>query len=128
MYFLSRGRKFKGSLVAAVQSLAQLESVYGPKDSEVLMGLFGTWLQYRVGDMYSAEKVSHILGHQEALRHQEWISYGASDTRDGVSIQQQRQHEALVIPTEIMKLRDMEAFLKIPGHFPITKIKLNYQK
>jgi type IV secretory pathway TraG/TraD family ATPase VirD4 len=46
MDFLSRGRKFKGSLVAAVQSLAQLESVYGPKDSEVLMGLFGTWLQY----------------------------------------------------------------------------------
>jgi type IV secretory pathway TraG/TraD family ATPase VirD4 len=67
--------------------------------------------------MYSAEKASHILGHQEVLRHQE-----------GLSIQQQRQHEALVIPTEIMKLRDMEAFLKIPGHFPITKIKLDYQK
>ena len=128
MDFLSRGRKFKGALVAAVQSLAQLESVYGPKDSEVLMGLFGTWLQYRVGDMYSAEKASHILGHQEVLRHQEGISYGASDTRDGVNIQQQRQHEALVLPTEIMKLRDMEAFLKVPGHFPITKIKLNYQK
>jgi type IV secretory pathway TraG/TraD family ATPase VirD4 len=127
MDFLSRGRKFKGSLVAAVQSLSQIEATYGPKDSSTLIGLFGTLIQHRVGDISSAQKASKILGNKETLSPQEGLSYGASDTRDGVNIQHQIREEALVMPSEIMNLKDLEAFIKIPGNFPISKIKLTYK-
>lgn len=51
-------------------------------------------------------------------------SYGANTMRDGVSLNQQTKTTRLVIPTEVAMLKDFEAFVKLPGHYPVTKIKI----
>ena len=33
----------------------------------------------------------------------------------------------IVIPTEIQNLKDLEAYIKLPGNYPLTKLKMNYQ-
>jgi len=32
-----------------------------------------------------------------------------------------------VIPTEIQSLKDLEAYIKLPGNYPITKLKMDYK-
>ena len=46
--------------------------------------------------------------------------------RDGVSLTQHRQMRPLALPSEIMRLENLHGYLKFPGPFPVTEIKLRY--
>ena len=54
------------------------------------------------------------------------MSYGASTMRDGVSLTQHRQMRPLALPSEIMRLENLHGYLKFPGPFPVTSIRLKY--
>jgi type IV secretory pathway TraG/TraD family ATPase VirD4 len=58
----------------------------------------------------------------------EGFSYGANDIRDGVSLSQERRKTPVVMDTEFMNLYDLEAYLKLPGNFPVAKLKFTYKK
>lgn len=47
--------------------------------------------------------------------------------RSGISISNQRYQKQIISPSEIMHLNDLEAFIRVPGNFPLTRIKLNYK-
>ena len=47
--------------------------------------------------------------------------------RDGVTLNQERRKNSVIISTEFSKLNNLEAYLKLPGNFPITKLKFKYQ-
>jgi hypothetical protein len=32
-----------------------------------------------------------------------------------------------MIPTKTQNLKDLEAYIKLPGNYPITKLKMDYQ-
>ncbi|OGT47015.1 MAG: hypothetical protein A3E83_05770 [Gammaproteobacteria bacterium RIFCSPHIGHO2_12_FULL_41_20] len=55
------------------------------------------------------------------------ISYSESSMRSGISISNQRYQKQIIGPSEIMHLNDLEAFIRLPGNFPLTKIKLDYK-
>jgi hypothetical protein len=46
--------------------------------------------------------------------------------RDGVNLSTQKQTKAVVSGSDIMMLKDLEAFIKVPGDFPVTKIAFDY--
>ncbi|MBN9344473.1 MAG: type IV secretion system DNA-binding domain-containing protein [Holosporales bacterium] len=56
------------------------------------------------------------------------LSYGANTIRDGVSLNQQTHTKPIIIPTEIQNLKDLEAYIKLPGDYPITKLRMKYQQ
>jgi type IV secretory pathway TraG/TraD family ATPase VirD4 len=58
----------------------------------------------------------------------EGFSYGANDMRDGVTLNQERRKSSVIMSSEFSKLNDLEAYLKLPGNFPITKLKFKYQE
>ena len=58
----------------------------------------------------------------------ESISFGAHQMRDGVNLSNQKQTKSVVSPSQIMMLKDLEAYLKFPGDLPVTKIALPYLK
>ena len=53
-------------------------------------------------------------------------SYGANTIRDGVSLTPRRELRALALPSEIMRLANLEGYLKFPGPFPVASIRLKY--
>jgi len=67
--------------------------------------------------------MSQMLGEQEVKEAVEGISYGAHQMRDGVSLNEQKQFKPVVSANDIMNLDDLEAYIKLPGNLPITKIK-----
>ena len=46
--------------------------------------------------------------------------------RDGVSLTPRRELRALALPSEIMRLANLEGYLKFPGPFPVASIRLKY--
>ena len=58
----------------------------------------------------------------------EGVSYGADPYRDGVTLTPKRELQALALPSEIMRLPNLNGYLKVPGPYPVTRITLDYVK
>ncbi|MCE3237352.1 MAG: traD [Gammaproteobacteria bacterium] len=123
----AESRKFGGCLVAGVQSIAQLRKIYGTNAAEEISGLCNTRLFFREPSSDTAQWVSKELGQSEVEEVKEGISYGESAMRSGISLSSQQSQRQLVSASEIMRLNDLEAYIRLPGSFPITKVTLNYK-
>ena len=119
---LSRSRKYGGCFVSAIQDIHQLRSIYGRDEAETLLALFNTNLCYRTKSPDSAAWMSKIMGGREIVEKKEGYSYGANDIRDGVSIHQERRKDAVIMDTEFLELDDLNAYLRLPGELPVTKV------
>ena len=125
---LSRCRKYGGCFVSAIQDVHQLHSVYGRDEAETLTSLFNTNLCYRTKGPDSAVWMSKVMGSREIIEKKEGYSYGANDMRDGVSINQERRKETIVMDSEFIQLDDLEAYLRLPGDWPVTKVKFDIKE
>ena len=120
---LAEIRKTGGCIAVGVQNIPQLQAQYGYAETKSLTSLFNTKVIFRNGDPESAKHISQMLGEQEIKEVVEGISFGEHSMRDGVSLNEQKHLKAVVTPHDIMSLNDLEAYLKLPGNLPITKIK-----
>lgn len=121
---LSQGRKYGICNVTAFQDIHQLRSIYGRDEAEALLSMYNTNLCYRTKCPDTAMWMSRLTGQREIIEKREGFSYGANDIRDGVSVQQERRKEPLILDTEFLKLNDCEAYLLLPENTPVTKITL----
>ena len=77
-------------------------------------------------DRDTAQWSADSLGRSEVEEIAEGYSYGANTIRDGVSLTPRRELRALALPSEIMRLANLEGYLKFPGPFPVAAIRLKY--
>ncbi|MDP4154876.1 MAG: type IV conjugative transfer system coupling protein TraD [Bacillota bacterium] len=125
---LAEGRKYGGCFLIGFQSEPQLEDIYGRNGAESMLDLFNTKLFFRCTEPSSQQWISKVLGDKEEAEPTENISYGANSTRDGVSLSRHTRQKPLVLPAELSQLQDLEAYVKLPGDYPSTKIQMDYQK
>jgi type IV secretory pathway TraG/TraD family ATPase VirD4 len=125
--FLTESRKFGGCGLLAIQSPAQLESIYGREMTSTLIGNCATRIAFAEYDAMIAERISKSFGNKEMRESQEALSYGAHEMREGVNLSYQTKTSSVVSPTALQSLDAMEAFVKLPGNLPVSKIKLKYQ-
>jgi type IV conjugative transfer system coupling protein TraD len=123
---LAEVRKYGGSFVLGLQTLSQIDEIYGQNTSRIITGLTSTKLIFRTPDSYTAKRMSEFLGEQEIMESQESISFGAHQMRDGVSLSDQKRKQPLINYTEIMQLPNLSAYLQLPQDFPITKVAFKY--
>jgi type IV conjugative transfer system coupling protein TraD len=123
----AQSRKFGGCLVAGVQSIAQLRKVYGQNAADEISTMCNTRIFFRSPSNEAAVWTSKELGQHEIEEMREGISYSESAMRSGISINKQTIQKDLVSPAEIMQLQPLEAYVRLPGELPVTKIKLTYK-
>jgi type IV conjugative transfer system coupling protein TraD len=123
---LAEVRKYGGCFVLGFQDLSQLDDIYGFSATKNLSNLTGTKVLFRCVDGEIAARFSRYLGEQEKQEASESISFGAHQMRDGVSLSSQKQTKAVVSASDIMMLPDLEAFVKFPSDFPISKVVFKY--
>lgn len=123
----AEARKFGGCLVAGMQSISQLRKIYGNHAAEEISNLCNTRVFFRDPSFETAQWASRELGENEIEESKENISYGESEMRSGISISNQRYQRQIISTSEIMHLNDLEAFIRLPGNLPLTKIKLKYK-
>lgn len=124
----AEARKFGGCFIIGLQSIAQLQALYGMKEAQTISGQCNTRFYFRSPDNETAMWSSKELGEIEVEEVRESFSYGASTMRDGRSISQQRYKRPLISPSDIVRLKDLHAYIRLPGDWPITQIILKYQK
>lgn len=120
---LAEARKFGGCFLIGFQGKSQLETLYGAKEAESMLDLFNTKVFFRCMEPATQQWISKVLGDTEDADPTENISYGANSMRDGVSLSHHTQQKALILPTELSQLEKLEAYVKLPGNYPCTKIK-----
>lgn len=123
----AESRKFGGCLVAGMQSISQLKNIYGNYAAEAISNLCNTRIFFRDPSFETAQWASRELGESETEEVKENISYSESSMRSGISLSNQRYQKQIISPSEIMHLNDLEAFVRIQGNYPVTKIKLMYK-
>lgn len=116
---LARGRKYGMTVVAGIQSIAQLRDIYGQDQAQSILSNFGTWLILRQGDNETADYLSKHIGEREAIRADR------SEGDDGKQSQNFRAHvDRLLLPSELMRLPDRQGYISLPGDYPITRIEV----
>lgn len=124
---LAESRKYGGCFVAGIQNIFQLDKIYGSAAANDLLDLFNSKFIFRVGDQQTAHRSAMMLGEQEIRKTQESLSYGSNTIRDGVNINTIEQKKMQVLPAEIMSLPNLSCFVKLAGHYPISKLKMKWQ-
>ncbi|NGX46662.1 MAG: hypothetical protein K1000chlam3_00022, partial [Chlamydiae bacterium] len=74
-----------------------------------------------------AYRMSKAFGEREIIEMQEGISYGANDIRDGVNLSMHTKEKLTISSTELFTLENLEAYVKLAGNFPVTKIRFEYR-
>jgi type IV conjugative transfer system coupling protein TraD len=123
---LAEIRKYGGCFVTGLQNLPQLEQIYGVNSTRSIIGLSGTKVVFRTSDAPTAKKLSEFFGEQEILEPAESISFGAHQMRDGVNLAEHRHFQPTVSYTDLLNLDNLQAYLQLPGNYPITKITFDY--
>ena len=119
-------RKFGGCIAIGIQSISQLEHLYGRDEATAITDLLNTAMYSRSPKQKVADWVSHDLGEQIIEEVRESQSYGPNAIRDGNTISRQRVTRRTVDAGTIMQLEDLEFFVRLVGNHPITRLKLDY--
>lgn len=125
---MAESRKYGGCILAGIQNFPQLSHTYGQHQAQSILDQFNTKIFFRNTDPTITQWISKVLGEAEITEQHENLSYGAHSIRDGVSLSPQTRTKPLVLPTEIANLHDREAFIKLPGPYPVCRTRLRYKK
>lgn len=124
---MTLSRSKGGAVFIGIQDKGQIDKIYSPEFSQSILNACGNSLIFRVSDPTTAKYLSDRIGTTEVLETDQTLSMGVADNRDGVSLMQRSREKDLVLPSEIMNLHDLEAYLKI-ANYPITKIRFDYRE
>jgi type IV conjugative transfer system coupling protein TraD len=121
-------RKFGGCFLLGMQSFSQLEKVYGRSGAAEIFDLLNTRFFFRSPSADMARLVAGELGEEEIEESRENYSYGANSIRDGISLGNQRVTRPVVSYPQILELKDLSCFVRLPGHYPVTKLTLTIEQ
>lgn len=121
---LTKGRKHNLCCIAGLQSIAQLDLVYGRESSIILRSCFRNLVAFAIAkaDPDTTEAISRALGECELDRTVETLGHSNQGSTTNISLQ--RVRERLVLPSELNELPDLTAFLALAGDQPTRKIRL----
>ncbi|WP_165967886.1 type IV secretion system DNA-binding domain-containing protein [Sapientia aquatica] len=121
---LTKGRKHGLRVVAGLQSVAQLDAIYGQNHAKTLRSCFRNMLALGCAnsDPDTAKVISDGLGQSEIERIQ--TTHNQNKNGASTSTHRERRIEAAVLPSELMSLPPLQGYLKLAGDYPIGKIRL----
>jgi type IV secretory pathway TraG/TraD family ATPase VirD4 len=121
---VEKGRKYNFACVLGFTSHKKMEQIYGEKLMSSLLSSLSTKLCYRYSDPSASEWVSKLLGEEEVIEGRTSIG---RHKESSLTEQEEKRREALVLPTEIQNLNDLNCFVKLPGGLPISCVKTRYE-
>ncbi|MDF7758929.1 type IV conjugative transfer system coupling protein TraD [Kosakonia cowanii] len=125
---LAEARKFGGCFVIGIQNMPQLINTYGREVAKAIFDLLNTRMYGRSPSADVAKMVEAELGNQRRREAREQNSYGLDQVRDGISIGKDKVSQPIVDYEEVMQLRNLKFYVRLPGEYPVVKLALKYRK
>ncbi|MFJ3465158.1 type IV secretion system DNA-binding domain-containing protein [Achromobacter spanius] len=125
---LTKGRKHGVRVVAGLQSVSQLDAIYGRELSQTLRASFRSLvvLGGSKTDPETAEEMSKALGEHEVARPEYTDSRNPGSSRN-TSERMVRSTERVVTAAQIQSLPDLTGWIAFAGDRPIAKFVLEPQ-
>ena len=123
---LAESRQFGGAFVLGLQVMPQLQAIYGHDVARATSGLCQTRLVFKSADADTARMSADSLGSSETEEFKEGLSYGAHEMRDGININTQRSLQNLILPTQVMNLPNLTAYIRFGMDYPVAKVDIDY--
>ena len=123
---LTLSRSKGGSAWLGIQDIGQIDKIYTKELRQTIINACGSNLIFSVSDPETADFISRKLGETEFFEADETQHMGPSMDGDHLNISQKKKIEKLVMPAEIMNLKDLECYVKI-ADFHVAKTKLKYK-
>jgi type IV secretory pathway TraG/TraD family ATPase VirD4 len=123
---LTLSRSKGGSAWLGIQDIGQIDKIYTKELRQTIVNACGSNLIYSVADPETADFFSRKLGETEFFEADESQHMGPSMDGDRLNISRRKKIERIVMPSEIMNLRDLECFVKI-ADFHGTTTRLKYK-
>ena len=123
---LAESRQFGGCFVLGVQVFSALRDLYGRDLAETISGLCGTRVVLAAPDKDTSEWSAWSLGSVEMESLSEGVSYDTPHS--GVTLSTRREERPLVLPSEVSRLESLSGYIKLPGAWPVARIRLKYRK
>ncbi|TFL14063.1 DUF87 domain-containing protein [Pusillimonas caeni] len=122
---LTKGRKHGVRVVAGLQSVSQLASIYGKEMAQTLRASFRNLvvLGGSKTDPETAKEMSTALGEHEVLRPK-YVDSRNPGRDTGTTEQMETIKEAVVTPSQIQALPELTGYVAFAEDRPITKFKL----
>ncbi|WP_447864674.1 type IV conjugative transfer system coupling protein TraD [Kluyvera sichuanensis] len=125
---LAEARKFGGCFVLGMQNMAQLVHIYGRELAKSIFDLMNTRMYGRSPSAEMAKVVEEELGNQRKRKIREQNSYGLDQVRDGVSLGKDEVNNPIVDYEQVMRLPNLNFYVRLPGEYPVVRLKLKYRK
>ena len=109
-----------------VQVFSALRDLYGRDLAETISGLCGTRVVLAAPDKDTSEWSARSLGSVEMESLSEGVSYDTPHS--GVTLSTRREERPLVLPSEVSRLESLSGYIKLPGAWPVARIRLKYRK
>ena len=121
---MARGRKYGVAMVLSIQDINQIEEKYGAAGAKSIISQSSSKLFLRLNDPSTAEWASKIIGERDIKRKTERESSGKNPS---TSVSDSFDKQNTVLPSEILNLKDMTAFFRVPGDI-VYKIKYTFKE
>ena len=122
---LTNGRKYNLRCCLGYQDISQLRKAYGDDGMRELLGNLRTAIVMPQSEWDTAEYWSKHLGEVELLVPQSGESEGSNPggASSGSSTTWVRRTQRAVMAVELMRMRNLNGFVTLPGRMEITRIK-----
>jgi type IV secretory pathway TraG/TraD family ATPase VirD4 len=121
---LTKGRKNGLRIVAGLQSVSQLDTLYGTHEAQTIRACFRNLvvLGGSTTDPKTCEEMSKSIGEHEVERDK--TSRTSGMRRGSTNEAKERSKERIVLSTEIASLPPLTGYVSFAGDYPIARVKL----
>lgn len=123
---LTLSRSKGGSCWLGTQDFGRVNDIYGKNIGETIFNNCSTLVCFRVNAPDTANYLERAFGERELTHVEETFSMGVSDMRDGVSLIRRDKTEKVILASEIMKLPDLAAYVRVNPYDPVLT-KMTYR-
>ena len=122
---LTKFRKYGGSVIAGIQSISQLEELYGEKGAQTLLSCFNTKILLRTTDSATAEAESLLVG-AELRAEQNTSSTVQADGQESHGTSNSLNERRIIMPRTFMNLPDLKGYALVGGQPGVQEIEIPY--
>jgi hypothetical protein len=116
LQLLTLSRSYGGCVYIGIQDVGQIDSIYSKELRQAIVNAAATQVVFSLSDPDAAEFATRKIGKREVIESRDVNSMGVLENRDGLSINQQKITQDLVMPAEIIGLAPLKAYLRFPGY------------
>ena len=125
---LTQGRSKGAASWLFIQDMGQIDHIYGRDLSKTIVNGCRSKYYFNVTDYPTAEFISKEIGTVEFKRTKESKSFGVSDLKDSISINDEIVEKPIALPSQITSQKPLSFYLQLSDIPEITHTEIKYRK